>query len=76
MGPYRSPEKHGAVAGPITAYLGLAVMGPDTAPLGERHDFPWYTQGQIAATVAAFAGDWYATSSDEYFSDDVTFHIR
>ena len=34
----------------------LAVMGPDTAPLGERHDVPEIHQAQIAATVAALLG--------------------
>jgi hypothetical protein len=34
----------------------IAVMGPDTAPLGERRDVEAVTQGQIAATVAAFVG--------------------
>jgi Type I phosphodiesterase / nucleotide pyrophosphatase len=34
----------------------LAVMGPDTAPLGERNHVPPVTQAQIAATVAAFVG--------------------
>ncbi len=34
----------------------IAVMGPDTAPLGERTKVPAVTQSQIAATVAAFVG--------------------
>jgi hypothetical protein len=34
----------------------IAVMGPDTAPLGERNHVAPVTQAQIAATVAAFAG--------------------
>ena len=34
----------------------LAVMGPDTAPLGERAHVAMVTQAQIAATVAAFIG--------------------
>jgi len=34
----------------------LAVMGPDTAPLGERAHVAMVTQSQIAATVAAFIG--------------------
>lgn len=34
----------------------IAVIGPDTAPLGERADIPSVTQSQIAATVAAFVG--------------------
>jgi hypothetical protein len=34
----------------------IAVIGPDTAPLGERHQANAVTQAQIAATVAAFVG--------------------
>ena len=34
----------------------LAVIGPDTKPLGERHDVPDITQSQVAATLAAFVG--------------------
>jgi hypothetical protein len=34
----------------------IAVMGPDTAALGERHDIAPVTQAQIAATLAAFLG--------------------
>jgi hypothetical protein len=34
----------------------LAVMGPDTAPLGERRQVAPVAQAQIAATVAAFVG--------------------
>jgi hypothetical protein len=34
----------------------IAVMGPDTAPLGERAHVGRVTQAQIAATVAAFVG--------------------
>jgi arylsulfatase A-like enzyme len=34
----------------------IAVMGPDTAPLGERHDTAEVHQAQIAATVAALLG--------------------
>ncbi len=34
----------------------IAVMGPDTAPLGERSNTHRVTQAQIAATVAAFVG--------------------
>jgi hypothetical protein len=32
------------------------VLGPDTAPLGERTHIAPVTQAQIAATVAAFVG--------------------
>jgi hypothetical protein len=34
----------------------LAVMGPDTSPLGERQNVAPIAQAQIAATVAAFVG--------------------
>ena len=34
----------------------IAVMGPDTAPLGERSHIAPVTQAQIAATVAALLG--------------------
>jgi hypothetical protein len=34
----------------------IAVMGPDTPPLGERSHIAPITQAQIAATVAAFVG--------------------
>jgi len=39
-----------------SAYIWMAVMGPDTAPLGERRDLPLRTQAQVAGTVAALAG--------------------
>ena len=35
----------------------MAVMGPDTAALGERHNVPEVLQSQIAATLAAFVGE-------------------
>jgi hypothetical protein len=34
----------------------IAVLGPDTAPLGERSHIAPVTQAQIAATLAAFVG--------------------
>jgi len=34
----------------------IAVLGPDTAPLGERNHIAPVTQAQIAATVAALLG--------------------
>lgn len=40
-----------------SADIWLAVLGPDTPPLGERHDVPDITQSQIAATLAAFVGE-------------------
>lgn len=41
----------------------IAVMGPDTPALGERHDIAPVTQSQVAATLAAFLGkDWNGAS--------------
>jgi len=40
-----------------SAYMWFAVIGPDTAPLGERSDTPLVRQAQVAATVAAFLGE-------------------
>lgn len=40
-----------------SAYIWLGVLGPDTPALGERRDTPLVTQGQVAATVAALAGE-------------------
>jgi hypothetical protein len=37
----------------------LAVLGPDTAPLGEREQHPPLVQAQVAATVAALLGEDY-----------------
>ena len=37
----------------------IAVIGPDTRPLGERHDVPAVTQAQLAATLAALVGEDY-----------------
>jgi len=34
----------------------IAVMGPDTPPLGERTQTQAHTQSQIAATIAALLG--------------------
>lgn len=48
---------------PDSAYMWLAVIGPDTPALGERSDTKLITQSQIAATVAALVGeDWPAAS--------------
>ena len=38
----------------------IAVIGPDTPALGERHDVPRVTQSQIAATIAAAVGKNYS----------------
>jgi Metalloenzyme superfamily len=40
----------------------IAVMGPDTPPLGERADVANVTQAQIAATLAAFLGKDYRSA--------------
>lgn len=40
-----------------SAYIWFAVIGPDTAPLGERSNTPFVTQSQVAATLAAFVGE-------------------
>jgi len=37
----------------------IGVLGPDTKPLGERHDTQRVVQAQIAATVAALLGENY-----------------
>lgn len=58
---------HGRGSGPVewkehgikekgSENIWIAVLGPDTAPVGERHDTPEVHQAQIAATVAALLG--------------------
>jgi hypothetical protein len=48
-------KSHSAtIAGSETWWV--AVMGPDTAALGERKDVPAVTQSQVAATAAALLG--------------------
>jgi Metalloenzyme superfamily len=37
----------------------MAIIGPDTPPLGERHNVTSVTQSQIAATIAALLGEDY-----------------
>ncbi|MBS0394353.1 MAG: AP protein, partial [Proteobacteria bacterium] len=44
---------------PGSGDIWIAVLGPDTAPLGERRDVPLVTQSQVAATLAAFVGEDY-----------------
>ena len=51
-------KDHG-VAQPGSGSIWIGVLGPDTAPLGERKAVPNITQSQIAATVAAFIGQDY-----------------
>jgi hypothetical protein len=41
----------------------LAVIGPDTLPLGERTNIAPITQSQIAATIAALLGQNYKAAS-------------
>jgi Metalloenzyme superfamily len=48
-------KEHG-VEEPGSENIWIAVMGPDTAPLGERRHTPEIHQAQIAATVAALLG--------------------
>jgi hypothetical protein len=48
-------KDHG-VAQPGSANIWIGVLGPDTAPLGERNHIADVTQSQIAATVAALLG--------------------
>lgn len=40
-----------------SSYMWLAVLGPDTPPLGERSNTPLVRQAQVAATVAALLGE-------------------
>jgi hypothetical protein len=41
----------------------IAVLGPDTRPLGERRSAARVTQSQIASTAAALLGkDWRASN--------------
>jgi hypothetical protein len=58
---------HGRGSGPVewkehgveqrgSEYIWVAVLGPDTRPLGERRQSAEIHQAQIAATVAAFVG--------------------
>lgn len=46
-----------------SAYMWFAVMGPDTAPLGERSNTPLVLQAQVAATVAGFLGQDFPAAS-------------
>jgi hypothetical protein len=47
---------HGAEF-PGSDAIWIAVIGPDTPPLGERRNIPEVTQAQIAATLAALVGE-------------------
>jgi hypothetical protein len=57
-------KEHG-VAQKGSEYIWIAVMGPDTAPLGERSHTAEVHQAQIAATVAAFLGKDYRGATPE-----------
>ncbi|HZF17502.1 MAG TPA: alkaline phosphatase family protein [Steroidobacteraceae bacterium] len=59
---------HGRGSGPVewkdhgveqkgSENIWIAVIGPDTPPLGERRNVPAVTQSQIAATIAALVGE-------------------
>ena len=45
-----------------TRFIWVAVLGPDTRPLGERMNTRVVTQSQIAATVAALLGEDYVAA--------------
>ncbi len=49
-------KEHGRVEQPGSENIWLAIIGPDTPPLGELHDVPPVKQAQIAATIAALLG--------------------
>ncbi len=49
-------QKHGKEI-PDSAYIWFGVIGPDTAPMGERSNTPPARQAQVAATVAGFLGE-------------------
>lgn len=48
-----------------SAYMWLAVLGPDTPPLGERSNTPLVRQAQVAATVAALLGEDFPKASSK-----------
>ena len=52
---------HGAKV-PGAENIWMAVLGPDTAPLGERAQTEPLTQSQVAATVAALLGEDFAAA--------------
>jgi hypothetical protein len=55
-------KEHGRVEQPGSENVWMAVIGPDTPPLGELHDVPPVKQAQIAATIAALLGADYRTA--------------
>jgi len=48
-----------------SAYLWMAVLGPDTPALGERMNIAPVRQGQVAATVAALLGEDFNAASPQ-----------
>lgn len=56
-GPHEWRDHGASVEGAENIWL--AVLGPDTRPIGERTDSPDIFQKQIAATIAAFLGEDY-----------------
>lgn len=50
---------------PESKYIWMAFLGPDTLPLGERHEIPSVAQNQIAATIAAFLGEDYRADTPQ-----------
>jgi arylsulfatase A-like enzyme len=56
--PPRAWRDHGAEIKGSEA-IWMAVIGPDTPCLGERANTALVTQGQVAATIAAFLGEDY-----------------
>lgn len=59
-GPAPTAWKSHGEAIPESAFIWIAVLGPDTPPLGERENTPVVTQSQLAATVAALIGEDFA----------------
>jgi len=59
-GPHAWRDHNKDIAG--AEHIWIAVIGPDTPPLGERANCAAVTQSQIAATVAAFLGQEYAAA--------------
>lgn len=54
--------KHHGVSIQGAEYTWLAIIGPDTAPLGERANCQPVTHSQIAATIAALLGKDYSSA--------------
>ena len=50
---------------PESKYTWLAMLGPDTPPIGERANIAAITNTQIAATLAAILGEDYAAARPE-----------